>query len=280
MKEPQVCGAAVRVARQILMYALALLAMPAALCAQIPDAPTPPRLVNDLAGVLPPGQSDTLERKLVAMDDSTSTQVTVVIVASLGGYDIAQFAQELGEKWGVGRKGRDNGVVMVVKPKNSDGDGRAFIATGYGLEGALPDVVCTRIVRDVMIPYFQREDYGGGISAGVDAIISAAHGEFEADVEDDAPVTTVFIITMLLILLYAAGSIYISHYNRAKSRRERITTTMTFFFIVATIYTTILHLLAQLGRSASRGGSRSGGGGSFGGFGGGSFGGGGGGGSW
>lgn len=283
------CRAATRDARRTLLTLFALLAWGMASWGQIPDAPTPPRLVNDLAGVLSGDERAALERRLVKMDDSTSTQITVVTVADLGGYDMAQFSQELGEKWGVGRKGRDNGVIIVVKPKGPDGNGRAFIATGYGLEGALPDVLCSRIVREVMIPHFQRNDYGGGISAGVDAVISATRGEFEADSGEGRPEETIIAVAalggLLALLLYVAGKAYISHYNRAKSRRERITTTMTFVFVVATIYTVILNLVLQiasaLGRSSSRGGSHSGGsGGSFGGFGGGSFGGGGGGGSW
>lgn len=287
MDKTRHCGAESHNARRFLLALFALLAWGMAPWAQIPDAPWPPRLVNDLAGVLRGDESAALERRLVAMDDSTSTQITVVTVADLGGYDMAQFAQELGEKWGVGRKGRDNGVIIVVKPKGPDGNGRAFIATGYGLEGALPDVLCSRIVREVMVPYFQRNDYGGGISAGVDAVISATRGEFEADGEGGQPAESVAVIAalagLLALLLYVAGRAYISHYNRAKSRRERITTTMTFVFVVATIYTVVLNLVLQIasamGRS-SRGGSHSGGGGSFGGFGGGSFGGGGGGGSW
>lgn len=288
MDKKRYCGAAARNARRVILTLLALLAWGAAPWAQIPDAPTPPRLVNDLAGILRDDERAALERRLVAMDDSTSTQITVVTVADLGGQDIAQFAQELGEKWGVGRKGRDNGVVIVVKPKGPDGKGRAFIATGYGLEGALPDVLCSRIVREVMIPHFQGDDYAGGISAGVDAVIGATRGEFEAEAKGGQEAENVAVVAalagLLALLLYVAGRAYISHYNKAKSRRERITTTMTFVFVVATIYTVILNLLMQfasaMGRSSSRGGSHSGGGGSFGGFGGGSFGGGGGGGSW
>lgn len=280
--------AALRYARRALLTLFALLAWGAASRAQIPDAPWPPRLVNDLAGVLRGDESAALERRLVAVDDSTSTQITVVTVADLSGYDMAQFAQELGEKWGVGRKGRDNGVIIVVKPKGPDGNGRAFIATGYGLEGVLPDVLCSRIVREVMTPHFQRNDYGGGISAGVDAVISATRGEFEAEGIGGQPAESVAVVALLAgvlaLLLYVAGRAYISHYNRAKSRRERITTTMTFVFVVATIYTIVLNLVLQiasaLGRSSRSGSHSGGGGGSFGGFGGGSFGGGGGGGSW
>lgn len=275
---------------------LALIAtlLPIVTTAQIPDQPTPPTLVNDFAQLLTYEQKNALERRLVAYDDTTSTQITVITVTDLEGLPIAEYAQQLGEKWGVGVKGKDNGVVLIVKPKTSDSSGEAFIAPGYGLEGALPDITCRRIVTDRMIPHFKENDYAGGINAGVEAIAQAAIGDFhdarEYDDNDDLYVTACFlIIVILLIILYFAGNYYIDRYQKAETRREKITTTMTFFFILATIYTTItgvlFRILVALGaRSSDSDGSYSSGdssrGDSFGGFGGGSFGGGGGGGRW
>jgi uncharacterized protein len=83
----------------------------------IPERPNPPRLVNDFAGMLKSEEVNMLEQKLVAFDDSTSTQIAIVIVPSLGGYDKADYSQRLGEKWGVGQKGKNNGVLILVKPK-------------------------------------------------------------------------------------------------------------------------------------------------------------------
>ncbi|HOM41897.1 MAG TPA: TPM domain-containing protein, partial [Bacteroidales bacterium] len=102
----------------------------------VPDRPYPPRLVNDFAGLLTGDEANALERKLVAFNDTTSTQIAIVIVKDLAGYAISDYAQRLGEKWGVGQKGFDNGIVIVVKPKTLTSRGEVFIATGYGLEGA------------------------------------------------------------------------------------------------------------------------------------------------
>ena len=272
---------------------LAALAIAAVACAisasaQIPDSPVPPRLVNDFAGLLPAADADALERKLVEFDRQTSTQITVVTIADLGGEPVAMFAEQLGDKWGVGRKGKDNGVVIIVKPKTESSDGEAFIASGYGLEGALPDAVCYRIVNRKMIPRFKEGDYAGGIRDGAEGVMEAVRGEF---INDDSgghgsgsDVSASFIIALVVLLfaLYAASKIYISKYQRAKTRRERVTTTMTFFFVVATIYSFILEVLVRIAASSksNKSGGGSSGGGSFGGFGGGSFGGGGGGGRW
>ncbi|NCC74082.1 MAG: TPM domain-containing protein, partial [Sphingobacteriia bacterium] len=120
----------------------------------IPERPSPPRLVNDFTGTLNASELDRLEQKLVAFNDTTSTQIAVVLVNTLGDYDKAQFADLLGEKWGVGHKGKNNGLVLLVKPKTAEERGEAFIATGYGLEGAVPDAVVKRIVEEEMIPHF------------------------------------------------------------------------------------------------------------------------------
>lgn len=286
MKKTTTIGTLRHLASLTLAIVAALL-LPIVATAQIPDPPTVPTLVNDFAQLLSRTQKADLEHRLVAYDDSTSTQITVITVNDLEGLPIAEYAQQLGEKWGVGAKGKDNGVVLIVKPKTRDSSGEAFIAPGYGLEGALPDITCRHIVTDRMIPLFKENDYAGGINAGVEAIAQAAIGDFHdaRQYDDDSVyVTACFLfVILLLVILYFVGSCYIDRYKKAKTMREKITTTMTFFFILATIYTTITGLFFRIlmaagARSGSSGGSSRGG--SFGGFGGGSFGGGGGGGRW
>ena len=110
----------------------------------LPEKPVPPRLVNDFAGMLNQDEVNSLEQKLVAFNDSTSTQISIVTVPSLNGYDKADYAQRLGEKWGIGKKGLNNGILILVKPKQPDSNGQVFIAQGYGLEGAIPDITCVR----------------------------------------------------------------------------------------------------------------------------------------
>jgi len=86
---------------------------------EFPDKPVPAKLVNDLAGLLSPEEVDALEQKLVAYDDSTSTQIAVVTIRDLQGYEVADYAQRLAEKWGIGQKGLDNGILILIKPKTS-----------------------------------------------------------------------------------------------------------------------------------------------------------------
>src|SRR5215210_5834727 len=108
----------------------------------LPDPSVPPRLVNDRTSdrLLTPFEIEQLERKLVAYDDSTSNQIAIIIVDELHGYAAVDFAVALGRKWGVGGKQFNNGVVILVSTGGVQGDRDAFIAPGYGLEGAIPDI--------------------------------------------------------------------------------------------------------------------------------------------
>lgn len=147
------------------------------LYAQYPERPNPPRLVNDFAGFLTSDEAGTLERKLVAYNDSTSTQITIVGITSLDGADKAQYATELGEKWGVGGKANDNGVVILISKE----DRQVFIATGRGVEQYLPDAICKRIVTNKIIPYFKQGDFYGGLNAATDEMIARLSGTFVND---------------------------------------------------------------------------------------------------
>lgn len=138
--------------------------------------PSPPKLVNDYANILTPDQKAALENKLVEFDKTTSTQITVVIVSSLDGKDIADAATELGRKWGVGQQKNNNGVVLMV----SSGDRKLNISPGYGLEKSLPDITCQQIIDQVIKPNFRGQDYYRGLDEGTDAIIQATRGEFTA----------------------------------------------------------------------------------------------------
>ena len=115
----------------------------------VPSRPSPARLVNDLAGLFTDVQEAEMERMLVAFDDSTSNQITVVTVKDLEGYEASEYATRIGLDWGVGSEKFDNGVVILVKPKTSS-SGEVFIAVGYGLEGAVPDAYAKRIIENVM----------------------------------------------------------------------------------------------------------------------------------
>ncbi len=143
----------------------------------IPPVPQPARLVNDLAGILQPQEVEALERKLVAYDDSTSSQIAVVTVPTLGGSDIADYAQKLYETWGIGRKGKNNGVLVLVALQER----QARIQPGYGLEGAIPDALAKRIISNTIVPAFQQKQYYAGIDRATDQLIALAKGEYKAD---------------------------------------------------------------------------------------------------
>ncbi|WP_298652975.1 YgcG family protein [uncultured Proteiniphilum sp.] len=170
----------------------------------IPEPMVPYRLVNDFADIFSPAEEQALEQKLLAYNDSTSTQIYVVSVTDLGGYPASDYAFRLGEAWAIGQKSKDNGAVILIKPKIGNSRGQAFIATGYGLEARINDAYAGRIVRNEMIPYFIEEDYFGGVNAAVDAMIARLSGEFAADAgekEEGIPLFVIIIIVIGIILL-------------------------------------------------------------------------------
>jgi len=148
----------------------------------VPPRPDPPRLVNDLAGLLQPQEVAALEQKLVAYNDSTSSQIAVVTVPTLDGNDIAYYAQKLYEGWGIGRKGKDNGILVLVAAQEH----LARIQTGYGLEGAVPDALAKRIISNTLVPAFKQNQYYAGLDRGTDQLIALAKGEYKADPADAA----------------------------------------------------------------------------------------------
>ncbi|NOY50854.1 MAG: TPM domain-containing protein [Chlorobi bacterium] len=249
--------------------------------ADIPQRPVPPRLVNDLAGILGKSETEALEWKLRALNDSTSNQILIITLKSLNGYDPASFAYEIGEKWGVGQKGFNNGIVVLVKPKISNTNkGQAFIAVGYGLEGAIPDAIAKRIVEKEMIPSFRRNNYGEGIFKGVDVLSKLASGEISAEGYNKGSGKPAifgflpFIIIFLIIVIIRASN------ARSGSMGRNNMSFWTALWIGSSLSGGSGHWNNFSGSSGGFGGGGGGFGGGFGGFGGGSFGGGGAGGSW
>lgn len=137
------------------------------------------RLVNDYSGILSDKERNTLEQRLVAFNDSTSNQILVIITPTLGGDDENHVAQQIGQTWGVGQQEFSNGVVILLKSKTAEENfGAVAIATGYGLEGALPDVFCKHIIDDEMIDLLKEGDYYEAIVEALDIIEPAARGEY------------------------------------------------------------------------------------------------------
>ena len=171
----------------------------------INNRPNPPKLVNDYAGVLTPDQQQTLENKLVKLDDSTFTQIAVVIVSTLEGMDPADVALKIGRSWGVGNKKNNSGVIFLIAVQ----DRKVNISPGYGLEGALPDITAGHIIRNVIVPNFKGSDYYRGIDEGTDAIIKAVKGEYKTTREKGSgglSAGKILLIIIIIVFILSAGS--------------------------------------------------------------------------
>lgn len=168
----------------------------------IPPAPNPPRLVNDFVGVMTSAEQEAMERRLVAFNDSTSNVVCVVIVSDLGNYSPAQFAYEIGDRWGVRSKEKRNGVVILVKPNRyqGSGDGEVYISVGYDLEGAIPDAIAKRIIEQKMIPELKQAHYQAAIDSALSYIIPLALGEISAAEIEEKEDLGVIILSLLFII--------------------------------------------------------------------------------
>lgn len=123
--------------------------------------------VVDQADLLTPAQEAEIVGKLEALEKQSGRQLAVVTIADLQGYEIADYGFRLGDKWGIGTKEKDDGVLLIVAPKER----RVRIEVGYGLEGILTDALSGRIIRNDIVPRFKTGDFPGGIVAGVDALV-------------------------------------------------------------------------------------------------------------
>ncbi len=125
--------------------------------------PTPPLRVNDYAGVLSVEDGRSLDAMLAEHERATTNQVVIAIFPTLGGENLEAYSMRLAEAWKVGQAGKDNGVIISVFLE----DRKVRIEVGYGLEGALPDVLCKRIIDEEITPRFREQDYAGGLRAAV-----------------------------------------------------------------------------------------------------------------
>ena len=264
MKSPTIFPMKTTKRYNLLLGLLLVLIFGTSLNAQLPSPSNPPRLVNDYTGTLNASQINTLEHKLVAYNDSTSTQILVLLVDDLQGYSIEQYATEIGHSWGVGQKDKGNGVVILVKPKKGSERGEVNISTGYGMEQYVTDATGKNIIEKEMIPAFKEGDYYTGIDNAVNVIMGLCSGKFTQDEYNDDEglpgwLTLLFIIAVIIIFIkFSSGSG--QNYSGGGSR---------------TIW---IPMGGGYGGGFGGGGGFSGGG--FGGFGGGGFGGGGASGSW
>ena len=135
------------------------------------------RYATDLTGTLTSAETTELESLLSSFARSTSTQVVVLMVPTLNGDDLEEYSLRVAEKNRIGRKGKDNGVLLLV----ARDDRKVRIEVGYGLEGVLPDALAGQIIRREIAPHFRQGDYYGGLRAGAEAIMAATKDEYHAE---------------------------------------------------------------------------------------------------
>ncbi len=243
----------------------------------IPPKPSLQTSVYDGAKILTGQEKTALEQKLINYNDTTSTQVVVATINTLNGEEIAFYAAQWAQKWGIGQKKEDNGVFVLVAKKER----RLTIATGYGVEHLLTDAMSKRIIENIITPQFKQGNFYEGLDKGTSAIIQILSGEYEGTPQyndDGGGIPIIFIILFVIILLIILSNR--NKRNRGNRGNKRDGATQSILEAI---------ILSRAGRGGfgggggfggSSGGGSFGGGGFGGGFGGGGFGGGGASGGW
>lgn len=242
----------------------------------IPQRPQPQRLVNDFSGILSNVQEAELESMLVAFDDSTSNQIVVVIVNDLEDDTASSYAYAIGERWGVGNEDFNNGIVLLVKPKTEDSSGLVSIQVGYGLEGAIPDVYCKRIIDNFLLPNFRQGDIYTGVYQACKELMALASGEISQPRDNQKEIDELRQLLIRLFLFFLLMYVLVRILNK-KNRDDD-----DWWHSGGGRWDRHIYIGPIGGSPFGRGSFGGGGfsGGSFGGFGGGHFGGGGASGSW
>lgn len=216
-----------------------------------------------------------LDGKLTQFARETSNRILVLVVDTLCGYPEADLATAVGHAWKLGQEGKDNGIVILIKPNGPPGQRAVFIAVGYGLEPVIPDVVAKRIVRNEIIPNFQEGRYFQGIDQATDVLMALAKGEYDEKSygKGPSPVPVLLFFLVMIIVMTMAWRKQVRNY--AKVNKVDFWTAMWLLSQMQS-----RHGRGRGGFGGGFGGGSGFGGGGFGGFGGGGFGGGGAGGRW
>ncbi|WP_213522053.1 YgcG family protein [Nonlabens sp.] len=221
--------------------------------------------VYDYADLLPKAQKETLNLKLKRYADTTSTQIVFAIISTANGEELDELGAKWGQEWGIGQKGKDNGILLILAVN----DRKVDINTGFGIESILSDADAERIVNRVLVPNFRNKNYYQGLDQGADAIFQGLQGEFKGSgaTSDRIPWSLLLIIGVFLLILI----LNLRNKNKGNGTRGGRNAGPSLLDII---------VLSSLGRGGFGGGGSGSGGGFGGGFGGGGFGGGGAGGSW
>ena len=256
----------------------------------------PQGFVNDFAGLLTAESKNALEQKLTAFKNESSFEISVATISFLEGESIEMYSIQLAREWGIGQKGKNTGVLILIAPN----DRQARIEVGYGLEGALTDAQASAIVRNIMIPVFAKGNYEKGIIDGVDAVIGVVRGEINDSLMGNDKNNSILwnffrgiggqaIFVIFLVIISVLASTKSWWLGGVFGLVAGIIIGIFTGLLIGIIYTIVLtalgllidYVVSKRGGPGGRGGFWGGfgggsmGGGGFGGFGGGSFGGGG-----
>jgi uncharacterized protein len=232
----------------------------------IPNRPSDGQqvFVYDYVDLLPKAQKEALNLKLKRYADTTSTQIVFAIISSANGEELDGLGAKWGQKWGIGQKDADNGILLILAVN----DRKVDINTGYGIESILSDSDAERIVNRVLVPNFRSKNYYAGLDQGADAIFQGLQGEFKGSAATSDRIPWSFLLVMGVFLLLIILNVRNKNKGGGSSGGRGSNSSLLDIIV-----------LSSLGRGGFGGGSSSGGG-FGGGFGGGGFGGGGAGGSW
>jgi uncharacterized protein len=242
---------------------------------EIPQKPSKEMAVYDGAKFFKVNEVRQLRQKLETYADTTSTQIVVATINTLNGEYIGTYAAEWAQKWGIGQKEEDNGLLILI----SKTDSKIWITTGYGLEEYLTDATTKTIIENIILPEFRKAKYYEGLDKGTNAIFEVLAGNFDGSIVQKSSENNSWPFAILPILIFIVILIFVRRRNKdggsGKGNRNSSPNLLDIL------------ILGSMGRSmgggfggGSSGGFGSGGGGFGGGFGGGGFGGGGAGGSW
>ncbi|MBZ9627358.1 TPM domain-containing protein [Psychroflexus sp. CAK1W] len=240
----------------------------------IPEKPSKEMAVYDGADIFKDNEEQQLRQKLETYADTTSTQIVVATINSLNGEYIGTYAADWGDAWGIGQKGEDNGLLILIAKT----DAKIWFSTGYGLEPYLTDATSNTIIENIILPEFRKGDYYEGVNQGTTAVFEVLAGRFDASAIQDKSDESTWPFAIFPILIFIVIFILVRRRNKGdgpgNGSNRRGPDLLDFL------------ILGSMGRSMGGGfsggssGGFGGGGGFSGGFGGGGFGGGGAGGSW
>lgn len=243
----------------------------------IPNRPTPPKLVNNLSKEMPDflsaAEQDQLEQKLIKFANETSNQIVIVITDDLNGYEPWEYATKIGDKWQVGQAKEDNGIVILIKPSGGKGQRKYWIAIGKGLEGIIPDLTAKRIQEKELVPNLAQGAYYEALDKTTDVLMALSKGEYNSDKYNAQNKSRGGEVGMVIIVIFLIVIFLLSIFKKNGGGKGGRGFTMGAGGMW-------LGGMGGFGGGRSSGGFGGGSSGGFGGFGGGSFGGGGSGGSW